>query len=319
MSRYLRDSIIFLLLAALASYPHIVGKFHVYLMMEIIIFSLLCVSYYLLLGHTGLLSFGHAAYFGIGAYCTTLLLVHFPHISIFIAILAGGILSLLSGLIIGLMLLRLTRIYFSLATLAFGQMVWAIAWKWRSLTGGDDGLVSRSAREILIPLLGHFELSNQVFLYYLILVISSASILLCWLFTKTPLGNTLASLKSNANRIQFLGVNIYLSKLILFGFCGFFAGISGSLFVLVTKMVSPGLLDMFMSFDVVIMSVLGGYSNFFGPVVGSFIYVYLMEYLSSFTDKWQLIMGAFFIVLILYCPNGLVGILKSLMTKRPVR
>jgi ABC-type branched-subunit amino acid transport system permease subunit len=319
MRRYISESVLFLVLAALVSYPYIVGKFHVYLMTEIIIFSIFCVSFYLLLGHTGLLSFGHAAYFGLGAYCTILLLVHFPHISIFIAIIAGGILGLLGGLIIGLMLLRLTRVYFSLATVAFGQMMWAIAWKWRSMTGGDDGLVLRSGRKVFIPLLGHFELSNPLFLYYLILVISSASVLFCWLFTKTPLGNTLASLKSNANRTQFLGVNIYLAKLMLFGFSGFFAGISGSLYILLERMVSPGLLDMFMSFDVIIMSVLGGYSNFVGPVIGSFIYVYLVEYLSSFTDKWQLILGAIFIALILFCPNGLVGILKSSIIKRSMR
>lgn len=318
MRRYIKESVLFLVVATLVTYPYIVGKFHVYLMTEIIIFSILCVSFYLLLGHTGLLSFGHAAYFGLGAYCTILLLVHFPHISFFLTILAGGILSLLGGFIIGLMLLRLTRIYFALATVAFGQMIWAIAWKWRSMTGGDDGLVLRSGKEVFIPLLGHFELSNPFFLYYLTLVIASISVLLCWLFTKTPLGNTLASLKSNANRVQFLGVNIYLSKLILFAFSGFFAGISGSLFILFKKMVSPNLLDMFMSFDIVIMSVLGGYSNFIGPIIGSFIYVYLVEYLSSFTDKWQLIMGAFFIALILFCPNGLVGIFKSL-TKKSIR
>ena len=259
-------------------FPLVTSKFHTYLLTEVMIYAIFGTSYYLLLGHTGLLSLGHALYFGVGGYSTALCLYHLPSVPLPLAIVIGAAMGLLSGLVIGALLLRLTKIYFSFATLAFGQMFWAIAWKWRSVTGGDDGLTGWSTREIAVPLLGLFSLSNVTFLYYLVLAIATASILLCWYFTKTPLGNTLASIKSNANRANFLGVNIGLAKLMLFGFAGFIAGLSGAMFILFKKMASPNFVDMFMSFDVVVMSVVGGYTSFAGPIVGSFVYVYMVEY-----------------------------------------
>ncbi|MEW6666126.1 MAG: branched-chain amino acid ABC transporter permease [Thermodesulfobacteriota bacterium] len=301
--------LVVLILAIL--YPLIAGKFHIYLLTEIMIFSMLGLSYYLLLGHTGLLSMGHAAFFGIGGYVTALLLLAMPGLPISLTLLAGALSGLLAGFIIGSMVLRLTKIYFAFATLALGQMVWAIAWKWRALTGGDDGLTGWSGREFVIPFLGRFGLSNAVFLYYIVLLATVFTIAICWYFLKTPLGNTLAAFKSNPDRIHFLGINVSLAKLLLFGLTGLIAGFSGSLFILFKKMVVPNFLDMFMSTDVVIMSVLGGYSNFVGPIVGSFVYVCMVEYLSSITDRWQLIMGLLFILLILFYPKGIMGIFNQ--------
>jgi branched-chain amino acid transport system permease protein len=287
--------------------PLILGKFHVYLLSEVIIYSVFGISYYLLLGHTGLLSFGHAAYFGLGAYTTALLLCKVPALPLPIAILAGAFAGILSGFLIGFILLRLTRIYFSFATLAIGQMLWAVAWKWRTLTGGDDGLTGWSSRNIALPLFGEFTLSNVTFIYYLVFIIGFFCILLTWYFTKTPLGNTLSSIKSNANRTGFLGINNAMAKLLLFSFAGLIAGVSGSMFILLKKMVSPSFLDMFMSFDITVISVIGGYAGFAGPIVGSFVYVFMVEYVSSLTENWQLIMGAFFVLLILFYPGGIVG------------
>ncbi|MGC1403690.1 MAG: branched-chain amino acid ABC transporter permease [Thermodesulfobacteriota bacterium] len=306
----------FLTLALL--FPLVMGEFHTYLLTEALIYAALSVSYYLLLGHTGFLSLGHAAYFGLGGYAAAFCLLYLPNMPLPLTILIGAATGLLSGLIIGSLVLRLTKIYFSFATLAFSQMLWAIAWKWRSLTGGDDGLIGWSARQVTLPLIGSFSLSNVVFLYYLVFVVTLFSILLCWYFIRTPLGNTLAGIKSNANRINFLGINSGLAKLMLFGFAGLIAGASGSLFILFKKMASPNFLDMFMSFDVVVMSVVGGYSTFFGPIVGSFVYVYMVEYLSSYTDRWQLIMGIFFVLVILISPGGgLVGMLRRLSNRIP--
>ncbi len=290
--------------------PLVVAKFHTYLLTEVMIYAIFATSYYLLLGHTGLLSLGHALYFGIGGYATALCLYHLPNMPLPFALLIGAASGLLSGFVIGAMLLRLTKIYFAFATLAFGQMIWAIAWKWRSVTGGDDGLTGWSTKEVAVPLLGLFSLSNVTFLYYLVFALAVASILLCRYFTRTPLGNTLAGIKSNANRTNFLGINIGLAKLMLFGFAGLIAGVSGALFILFKKMASPNFLDMFTSFDVVVMSVVGGYTSFAGPIVGAFVYVYMVEYLSSFTDRWQLIMGIFFMMVILFFPGGIVGTLR---------
>jgi branched-chain amino acid transport system permease protein len=296
-------------------YPLIMGKFSTYLLTEVMIYSILTVSYYLLLGHTGLLSLGHAAYFGLGAYSASLCLFHFPNFPVPLTLLIGALSGLLGGFLIGSMLLRLTKIYFTFATLALSQMLWAIAWKWRSVTGGDDGLTGWSARVVDVPLLGQFSLSNVTFMYYLVFSVAVVCISLCWYFTRTPLGNTLSSIKSNSNRVNFLGINIGLAKLMLFGFAGLIAGVSGSLFILFKKMASPNFLDLFMSFDIVVISVIGGYTSFIGPIVGSFVYVYMVEYLSSFTENWQLIMGAFFVLLILFYPGGIVGMLRQFLKR----
>lgn len=307
-----------ILVIALALAPLIISDFFVYLVSQVIIFSVFGVSFYLLLGHTGLLSFGHAAYFGIGAYTTALCLIHLPRCPVLLSILVGSLSALVGGLIVASFILRLTKIYFALATLAFGQMIWALAWKWRGLTGGDDGLVGWTNREIFLPLLGQYSISHLDFLYYLICTFSVASIVACWLFTKTPLGNSLASLKSNPDRAQFLGVNVYLAKYIVFSFSALIAGIAGSLYALFDKMVSPHVADMFMSFDVVIISVIGGYSSFIGPIIGSFFYICMGEYLSSLTEKWELIMGGLFILIILFYPNGLAGMFKVLLSRKAV-
>src|SRR3972149_6611766 len=135
MSRSTKIICVLVLLVLLSLYPLIAGKFHIYLLTECMIYSLFGVSFYLLLGHTGLLSFGHAAYFGVGAYATALCLRYLPAVPLPFALMLGAVSGLVSGFLIGLMLLRLTKIYFSFATLSMGQMLWAIAWKWRSLTG----------------------------------------------------------------------------------------------------------------------------------------------------------------------------------------
>lgn len=313
----LKTAFLILGLILIALLPLMLGKFHVYLLTEVMIYAILGASFYLLLGHTGFLSLGHAAYFGLGGYITAFCLYYAPAIPLPIAILAGALAGLLSGLIIGAMLLRLTKIYYSFATLAFSQMLWASAWKWRSLTGGDDGLTGWSSRQVVLPFLGTFGLSDVNFIYYLVFLVALASILLCWYFIKTPLGNTLASIKSNANRAGFLGINTAMAKLTLFAFSGLIAGIAGSLFILFKKMASPNFLDMFTSFDVVVLSVVGGYSSFAGPLVGSFIHVYMVEYLSSYTERWQLIMGLFFMMVILFFSGGIVGLLRRLFAKIP--
>jgi branched-chain amino acid transport system permease protein len=305
--------LIILVLAALC--PWIVGTFNTYLFTQAIIFSVFGVSFYLLFGHTGLLSFGHAAYFGIGGYSTGLCLLHLPGLPLPISVLIGALSGLLGGFLIGSMLLRLEKIYFAFGTLAFSQMFWAIAWKWRSVTGGDDGLTGWSGRMVEIPFLGQFSLSNINFMYYLVLFVAVASVLLCWYITKTPLGNTLASIKANLNRANFLGVNTNLAKFMLFGLAGLIAGVSGSLFILFQKIATPDFLSMLLSFDVLLISVIGGYANFLGPIIGSFIYVYMVEYLSSFTNNWPAIMGAFFVILILFFPKGAMGALSQLLKR----
>ncbi len=311
MKRSYKIAYIALAVLLMSLFPVVATKFYKYMLIEIMIFAILAVSYYLLLGHSGLLSVGHAAYFGVGVYCTALALIHLPNLPVPLAMLVGMVCGLLAGLIIGSLLLRLNKIYFTFATLAFCQMLWAIAWKARGITGGDDGLSGWSSRRISLPLLGSYSLNNLTFLYYFVAVFTVLSIAACWLFTRTPLGNTLSSLKSNTQRLDFMGVNINAAKLMVFSFSAMIAALAGSLFVLFKKMASPDFIDMFLSFDVVVMNVIGGYTTFVGPIVGSAVYVFLVEYLSSFFERWQLILGAFFVCLLLYYPGGVMGLFKQ--------
>lgn len=223
--------------------------------------------------------------------------------------------GLLCGFLIGLIVLRLSKIYLALGTLALAQMIWAIAWKWRAVTGGDDGLTGWSARQVALPWLGALGLTNITFLYYFVFFFALVCISLCWYCTKTPFGETLSSIRSNQNRADFLGINVGRARLMVFAYSGFIAGISGALFILFKKTVAPTFLDISTSFGVLVMSVIGGFATFSGPIVGSFIYVYMMEYLSSFTERWQLPMGAFFLLFILFYPKGIVGMIRQFAKK----
>jgi branched-chain amino acid transport system permease protein len=302
-------------LLLMVAYPLIAPKFYTYLFIEIMIFCILAVSYYLLLGHTGLLSLGHAGYFGVGAYCTAICLVRLPDLPVLLSMTIGILSGLLAGLLIGLMLLRLTKIYFAFGTLSLGQMLWAIAWKARSITGGDDGLTGWSDRAIFLPIAGSFSLGDLTFLYYFVAVIAFFSVGACWLFTRTALGDTLSNIRSNMNRVEFMGFNVKAAKLMVFGFSAMIAALAGSLFVLHKKLVSPECIDMFMSSGVVQMSVMGGYRSFVGQIVGSVVYVCLVEFLSSFIERWQLVMGALFVVLLLYYPGGAMGIARQIAAR----
>ena len=296
-------------------YPLVASRYQVFLFIQAMIYAVFCTSYYLLLGQTGLLSFGHAAYFGIGAYSTALCLIHFPTCPVLISIFIGSMSGLLAGLIIGAFLVRLSKIYLALGTLAFSQLIWAVAWKWRPVTGGDDGLTGWTYRKIALPLLGPFTINNITFLYYVIVPFAVIAIWICWLFIRTPLGNTLASIRVNQGRAQFLGINVYLAKFIVFGFSAFIAALSGSMHSILVKMVTPRIVDIYASFDVVIMSILGGYSRFLGPIIGSFVYVFLQEYLAMLTSRWQLIMGGVFTLIVLFCPNGLMQLAEVFSKK----
>ena len=182
MKLSVKTIVLLLLVVALVFFPLIGIKFHTYLLIECFIYSVLAVSYYMLLGHTGLMSFGHAALFGIGAYTSAIVLIRFSGLPVALAVLIGGFSGLLCGFLMGLIVLRLTKIYLAFGTLALGQMVWAIAWKWRTVTGGDDGLTGWSARQVTFPWFGQFSLTNITFLYYfcsssLLPAFSSAGIL----------------------------------------------------------------------------------------------------------------------------------------------
>jgi branched-chain amino acid transport system permease protein len=260
----------------------------------------------MMLNEGGLFSFGHALYFGLGAYASVLGWLHIKGLSFMSGILLGGLVAGLVGIILGAFLVRMSGTYFALLTLAFNQLIWAIVWKWRDVTGGDDGLGKFPKPDLL-----GISMKNPANFYYVSLMIIGIGLFICWYFTRTPLGNVCVSIKSNEERAKFIGFNVNASKLILLTVAGFFSGISGALYAQFQEFIATSTIDLGMSTNVLFMAFIGGIGYFWGPLIGSGIFVYLSEYLSSFTDRWEFFFGLIFIIIVLFAPQGILGIVKK--------
>lgn len=283
-------------------FPFVAPKFQLRMFTEIIILTLFAMTWKMMLNEGGMFSFGHAVYFGLGAYASVLGWLHIPGLSFLSGILLGAFSAALVALILGAFLVRMSGTYFALLTLAFNQLIWAIVWKWRDVTGGDDGL-----GKFPKPDLFGISMKNPVTFYYISLILIGACLFACWYFTRTPLGNICASIKSNEERAKFIGFNVSAAKLVFLTILGFFAGVSGALYAQFQEFIATSAIDGAMSINVLFMAYIGGIGYFWGPIVGSAIFVYLSEYLSSFTDRWEFILGVIFILVVLFAPQGILG------------
>jgi len=299
--------VLFLILLLL---PVILKKYHVNMLTEIVIFALYAVSYNLLLGYAGLLSFGHAMFFGLAAFVTGISIIHIKGIGLIEAVILGVMAALIAGVIIGSLLLRHKGSYFALLTLAFNALFYAIATKWHSITGGDDGL------NVLRPPinLGFTEISVgtvQQF-YYFTLIIIGAAIVFSWIFTYTAMGKTVLLMRENEERMKFLGYSTNIARLILFIFTGALAGLAGSFYTLHFQFVSISAISVEMTTAVLLMTFVGGTRTFWGPILGTLVYITLQNYLSTITDRWPLFMGIIFVLMVLFIPGGLSGLIINL-------
>ncbi len=287
-------------------FPHVIPRFQLRMVTEITILVLLTMTWKMMLNEGGMFSFGHAVYFGLGAYASVLGWLHIKGLSLMSGILLGGLVAGLMGFILGAFLVRMSGTYYALLTLAFNQLIWAIVWKWRSVTGGDDGLGKFPKPDLL-----GISMKDPANFYYLSLVIVAVGLFICWYFTKTPLGNVMKSINSNEERAKFIGFNVGASKLIFLTMLGFFAGISGALFAQFQEFIGPSSIELAMSTHVIFMAFIGGLGHFWGPLLGSGIYVYLSEYLSHYTDRWELVFGIIVVILVLFAPQGILGITRN--------
>jgi len=300
---YLTAGIIVFLLII---FPFVAPKFQLRMITEVIILTLFAMTWKMMLNEGGMFSFGHAVYFGLGAYASVLCWLHIPGLSFMNGILLGALSAAAVAFILGAFLVRMSGTYFALLTLAFNQLIWAIVWKWRDVTGGDDGLGKFPKPELL-----GISMKNPVNFYYVSVLVIGICLFLCWYFTKTPFGNVATSIKSNDERAKFVGFNVNASKLVLLTLLGFFAGISGALYAQFQEFIATSVIDGVMSTNVLFMAYIGGIGYFWGPLVGSGIFVYLSEYLSSFTDRWEFILGIIFIFVVLFAPQGILGAVKK--------
>jgi branched-chain amino acid transport system permease protein len=281
------------------------GSFVVLLATRAMAFAILAMSVDLLLGYTGMSSMGQAAYFGVGAYLTAVLAtkMHFGlGWDFWIVILLGMLLGAALAALFGLFAIRAGGVYFLMITLALGQCVWGLAYRWNSLTGGDNG-INMSGR----PNFG-LDLGNEVTFFYLVFAFFAASMMMMYVLVRSPFGRSLAGIRERELRMQILGYNTWLHKYIAFIIAGAFGGLAGVLWAHTNGHVSPETVVLTTSVDALLMVVLGGAGTLIGACLGTAIVFGLREYLSTLVPWWQYVLGAVYVLTILYLPTGLMGI-----------
>jgi branched-chain amino acid transport system permease protein len=299
-----------LALVVLLFLPLAIGESWVSLMVEIIAIAIYATSLNILIGYGGMVSFGHAAYYGIGAYTYALLLTK-AGAPFLLAMAAAPVLSALGALIIGWFCVRLSHIYFSMLTLAFGQIVFAVTLQWYGFTRGDNGIT-----EIPLPLLLQ---STQRF-YYFALVVLVLSLWGMKRIVDSPFGKTLQALRDNPLRTQFMGINVRLYSLAAFVIAGAFAGIGGALFAAFNHNVFPTFMHWSKSTEALVVTLLGGMFQFLGPAVGSILLIFLDKIVTGYLRYWSLVLGILLALMVLFFRGGftgyVVGRLNSMGAKR---
>jgi len=306
------DVLIWVLLLTMPYWLNVVGGY-TQLGSRVLIMALAAMSLNFLLGYTGVLSFGHAAYFGLGAYGMGLTIKYLVP-----STLAGMAVGVFAGAaaagIIGLLIVHLRGIYFAMVTIAFGQVFYFIAYRWNNVTGGDDGLSGWNRQPIDLGFTTVDILHNQKAFYYLVFVCFLASVAIMAALLRSPFGRTLLAIRENERRARFLGIpvdrHIWLSWLIS---C-VFVSLAGALYALLNNFADPHDLRWDQSGDFVIMAVLGGMRSFWGPLVGATIFVVLQDYVSSETQNWMSFIGLFFVLVVLFFPRGVLGIIRRKAT-----
>ena len=290
------------------------SSFLILLATRVLAFSILVMSLDILLGYTGLPSLGQAAYLGVGAYATAILAAKFQFglgYDFWLVVLIGIAAAAALAAVFGLLAIRATGVYFLMITLALGQCVWGLAYRWNSLTGGDNG-INLSAR----PSFGGLELSDEVTFFYVVFGFFVASLLIMYILVRSPFGRSLAGIRERELRMQILGYNTWLHKYIAFIIAGGFGGLSGVLWAHTAGIVSPENVVITTSVDAILMAVLGGAGTLVGGLIGTTIVIALREYLSTLVPWWQYVLGAVYVLTILYLPSGLMGIPARLRQRR---
>lgn len=298
---------------ALVILPFVVPPYQTVLLSYGLVFAIAALGFNLLLGYTGLLSFGHSAYFGVGAYAVAFVVKYLKIDSMEVLLLAGILGSALVAALFGLLCVRYTRIFFGILTLALSQVLWSLAFKFFWVTGGSDGLrvptptllagtvkIGATAGQDKLDFLSHRY-------YFYVLAIFVICVVLMWVIVHSPFGKALQAVRDNETRAEFVGVQVWHYRWVAFLISGIYTGLAGALWVPLNGLTTPDILHWTFSGKIVFFTVLGGFQTFFGPIVGAVIYNYLETYAVGHTVYWQMVLGIVLVVLVLALPAGVVG------------
>ncbi len=310
--RWITDHSVLMIILVLVAIPFLLP--YEALATQIVIWGLLALGYNILYGYTGLLSFGHAAYFGLGAYATGIVLIR-TNCSLLAGIGAGVGVACLGAVVIGFFCLRRRGIYFALLTMAFAQMLYFIASIWESLTGGEPGLRNIPHPPLEIPGLFSLNIYTPVRFYFFVFALVVISLLLLNRILESPFGKVLQGIRENEKRARALGYNTNRIKWLSFILSGTFSGLAGALHTLYINFVGLEQLYWETSGKILLMNLLGGPGTFFGPFIGAGVFLYLEDIISGFTRYWMIVLGPIFVLCVLFFPQGIWGTVRDLADK----
>jgi len=294
------------IIVLLCALPLIIGLGWLSLVNEILIIALAACALNIMMGYTGMVSFGPAGLYAVGAYTTALLLTK-TGTPFAITIIAGPAVAGLVGVVVGWFCVRRTAVYFALLTLAFAQIIWTIIFEWYGFTGGDNGIVGIDVPEFLFSITAY---------YYFTLVLVAIYLSLIWMIVKSPFGKVLQAIRENPGRAEFVGINVRRYQLAAFVLSSFFLGAAGSLFCGFSQSIFPDCAHWGKSADIIVICLLGGMYHFAGPIIGSFVYILLSKLISSYTMYWMLFLGIIVVLLVLFMRGGIMGFVSEKLSSK---
>jgi branched-chain amino acid transport system permease protein len=302
-------------LAALILCPFLLPTYWTLVLTEILIMSLFALSFNLLFGTAGLLSFGQGGFFGLGAFAAALYLQAGGG-SVWLALFLGSAAAALAALAVGYLCVRRDEIFFAMLTLGFGMMLFTIAHNWRAVTGGSDGLPLLGLPPLRLPGAA-ISLYSPVSLYLFTLAAGLLGTLLLWQVGRSPFGLILTAVRENKERFAFVGGRVQQVRLLAFVIAGGLAGLAGTLFCFFNSMATPDYLHWTFSAKPALMTILGGSGVFLGPAVGAAVFFLLEQIITEFTESWMIVLGSILIVVVLFFPKGITGLLAARRPRPP--
>ncbi len=297
------------LVLAVLALPWVAPPYHVLLMLPFMAYAVVLLGFNLLFGHAGLVSFGHALFIGIGAYTGAFLTTHAGVRSLEVILLVAAVLGAAAAALVGALCVRYVKIYFGMLTLAFGMVFYTFLLKFYRLTGGDEGMrvLRPSLLGLALDAMPKTDYLTGPYYYYSLAVLGLATLVM-WRVVRSPFGLCLRTIRDNPAKAESLGVSVTSYRLYAFVISAVYAAVGGALLGPPTGNVDPTLAYWTQSGNIVFMTLLGGFSSFFGPLLGAFVFIFLQDTVMSVVPYWRLIFGAILAVIVIFAPGGLMGL-----------